>query len=183
MSKFFKTITAVFAICILFSCSDDEGVRDLGKYGFSYNSQFYVLNSASYVDENVEDETTPSIISIALSNVDLATSNATSNVTKLYFDFEGIALETGEIAEIQDYSIEINSSFIPNTEDENYTYVNGTFLLNSQQSAFIATEKSVTINSINETTIDLSFSFTRADGQIFSGNYVGSFTDNSVLPE
>jgi len=180
MNSFFKTIIAVFAICILYSCSDDEGLRDLGRYGFSYNSQFYVLNSASYVDENVEDETTPSTLSIALSNVNLATSNATSNVTKLYFDFEGITLEEGEIAEIQDYSIEIGGSFVPNTEDANYTYVNGTFLLNSLQPGLTATEKTVTITELTESTISLTFSFTRADGQLFSGNYSGVYTDNSL---
>jgi len=187
MSKFFKTIIAIFAICVLFSCSDDEGVRDLARYGFNYNSQFYVLNTASYVDENVEDDTAPSPLSITLSNVDLYNSDATSNVTSLYFEFDGIVLEAGEIAQINDYYIEIGGSFVPNTDPEaeeaTYTYVNGTFLLDAQQSALTATEKSVVINSITDDTINLTFSFTRADGQVFSGNYIGTFTDNSPLPE
>jgi len=182
MNKSFKIISLVFAIFVLFSCSDDEGIRDLGKYGFNYNSQFYVLNTASYVDENVEDDTTPSSLSITLSNVNLTSSNAISNVTKLYFDFEGITLEAGEIADIQDYSLEIGGSFVPNAEDENYSYVDGTFLLNSE-SGLNATEKTVTITSLTESTISLTFSFTRADGQIFSGSYSGIFTDNSIVPE
>lgn len=182
MRKLFKIISAVFILCIVFSCSDDDGARELAKYGFNYNSQFYVLNTASYVDANVEDEITQSKLSIVLSNVDLANSNAISNVTKLYFDFEGITLVAGEIAEIQDYFIQIGGSFVRNT-DENFSYINGTFLLDSQQPTLVATEKKVIINSITESTIDLTFSFTRADGQVFSGNYVGLFTDDSVVPE
>jgi len=187
MSKLFKTITAVFAICVLFSCSDDEGVRDLARFGFNYNSNFYVLNTASYVDENVADDTTPSRLSITLSNVDLYNSDATSGVNSLYFDFDGIALAEGEIAQINDYYIEIGGSFVANTDPEvegvTYTYVNGTLLLDAQQSGLIATEKSVVINSIDDNTIDLTYSFTRADGQVFSGNYIGTFTDNSPIPE
>jgi len=183
MNKLFKIISTVFILCIVFSCSDDDGARELAKYGFNYNSQFYVLNTASYVDENAEDEITPSKLSIVLSNVDLANSNAISNVTKLYFDFEGITLVAGEIAEIEDYFIEIGGSFVRNTEDENFSYVNGSFLLDSQQPALAATEKKVVINSITENTIDLTFSFTRADGQVFSGNYIGLFTDDSIVPE
>lgn len=183
MNKLFKTIIAVFAICILFSCSDDEGVRDLARYGFNYNSQFYALNTALYVDENVEDEITVSPLSITLSNVNLTTSNAISNVTKLYFDFEGITLQEGEIAEIQNYTLEIGGSFVPNSEDENFTYVNGTFLLNNAQSGLTATEKIVTITSLTESNISLTFSFTRADGQIFSGSYSGVYTDESIVTE
>lgn len=180
MNTFFKTIVAVFAVCILFSCSDDEGVRDLAKYGFSYNSQFYALNTASYVDENIEDETTVSPLSITLSNVNLISSNAISNVTKLYFDFDGITLEEGEIAEIQDYTLEIGGSFVPNPEDENFSYVNGTFLLSNSQPGLTATEKTVTITELTESTISLTFSFTRADGQIFSGSYSGIYNDDSI---
>lgn len=183
MNKFLKSIVAVFTICILFSCSDDEGNRDLARYGFNYNSQFYALNTASYVDGNIEDEITPSTLSIALSNVNLATSDATSNVTKLYFDFSGISLEEGEIAEIQNYSVEIGGSFVPNSEDENFTYVNGTFLLNSAQSGLTATEKSVTITSLTESNISLTFSFTRTDGQVFAGSYSGLYTDDSIVIE
>lgn len=185
MNKLFKTISALLVFCILFSCSDDDGARELAKYGFNYNSQFYVLNTASYVDENVEDEITPSNLSIVLSNVNLTTSNAISNVTKLQFDFNGITLEKGTIAEITNYSIQINGFFVKNTEDENYTYNNGTFLLNSLDPSLIATEKTVTIDDVNltDSTISLTFSFTRADGQIFSGTYTGLFTDDSVVPE
>jgi len=182
MNKF-KTIIALFVITLLSSCSDDEGARDLARYGFNYNSQFYALNTASYVDENVEDETTVSPLSITLSNVNLTSSNAISNVTKLYFDFEGITLEEGEIASIQDYSLEIGGAFVPNSEDENFTYTNGTFLLNSAQSGLTATEKIVTITSLTESNISLTFSFTRADGQIFSGSYSGIYTDDSVVVE
>lgn len=185
MNKLFKTISVLFVFCILFSCSDDDGARELAKYGFNYNSQFYVLNTASYVDENVEDEITPSNLSIVLSNVNLTTSNAISNVTKLQFDFNGITLEKGTIAEITNYSIQINGFFVKNTEDENYTYNNGTFLLNSLDPSLVATEKTVTIDDVNltESTISLTFSFTRADGQVFSGTYTGLFTDDSVVPE
>lgn len=185
MSKLFKTISALFVLCLLFSCSDEDGDRELAKYGFNYNSQFYVLNTASYIDENVEDEITPSKLSIILSNVSLTTSNAISNITKLQIDFNGVTLEEGTIAEITDYSLQINGAFVQNTEDENFTYNNGTFLLNSTDASLTATEKSVTIDKLNFTdnTISLTFSFTRTDGQVFSGTYTGLFTDASVVAE
>lgn len=185
MNKLFKTISTLFVLCLLFSCSDEDGERELAKYGFNYNSQFYVLNTASYIDENVEDETTPSKLSIILSNVSLTTSDAISNITKFQFDFNGIALEEGEIAAITDYSLQINGAFVQNAEDENLTFNNGTFLLNSADASLTATEKSVTIDKLNLTdgTISLTFSFTRNDGQVFSGTYTGLFTDASVTPE
>jgi len=52
-------------------------------------------------------------------------------------------------------------------------------LLKSSEAGLNATEKTVTINSVSENKIDLTFQFTRTDGQTFSGKYNGLFTDLS----
>lgn len=179
ITKLFKIITVSF-VCLFISCSEDEGNRNLGQNGFTANSVFYVLNNSIVKDDNIVDEV-PSDISVTLSNVNLMDSTAVSNITKLHFKFNGIALEPGTITAIPEYSIETLGAFVQNTEDEDYTYVDGTFLLNSSQAGLMATETSVTINSITDTKIDLNFTFTRSDGEIFSGIYSGLYTDNSSI--
>ena len=183
MIKLFKVASVALFSTILFSCSDDEANRDLAKYGFEYGSQFYALNTASFEDENIEDEVTPGNLSIVLSNVDLTNFNIVSNITKLKFDFPGIILEEGTITEFTNYSLQIECGYTQNATDEGYTFNDGNFLLSSTISGMNATETTMTINSIGEDTIDLTFSFTRADGQIISGKYIGLYTDISVSPE
>lgn len=165
------------AFFLFLSCSDDDG-RGLGENGFTFNGAFHVLNNAFVTDENVVDEN-PSTISIALSNVNLSDSTAVSNITKVYFDFNGINLEPGTITDIPNYSIETGGAFVQNPDDEDYTYTNGTFLLKSSDPGLTATEKTVTVNSVTENRVDLTFLFTRADGQTFTGTYNGLFTDLS----
>lgn len=182
MIKLFKVASVALFSTILFSCSDDEANRDLAKYGFEYNSGFYALNTATFQDENVEDEVTPSNLSIVLSNVDLTNFDVVSNITKLKFDFPGIILEEGTFTAFTNYSLQIEGSYTRNTADEDYTFNDGTFLLNSAISGLNATEATLTIHNVGEDTIDLTFSFTRADGQIISGKYIGLYTDTSVAP-
>jgi hypothetical protein len=38
-----------------------------------------------------------------------------------------------------------------------------------------ASSLTVTINDLTATTVDLTFSFTRNDGQVISGNFIGNF--------
>lgn len=180
-----RTIIKIFpllAVFLLLSCSDDDG-RKLGENGFSFNGAFHVLNNGFVKDENIADET-PSPISITLSNVNLNDSTAVSNIAKIYFDFNGVNLEAGTLTDITNYSIQTGGAFVQNAEDEDYTYVDGLFLLNSSEAGLTATEKTVTINSVTENKIDLTFQFTRTDGQTFTGKYNGLFTDmSSSSPE
>lgn len=181
ITKLFKIITASIVCLFLVSCSEDEENRNLGENGFTTNSEFYVLNNASIYDENTVDET-PSDISLTLSNVNLTDSTAVSNITKLYLKFNGIALEAGTITAFSEYSIQIDGAYVQDATDsetETYTYADGTFLLDSSQAGLNATETTVTIDSVTETEISLSFSFTRSDGQTFTGIYTGLYSDLS----
>lgn len=170
-------VASLLAISLFISCSEEEAGRDLGQNGFSHNETFYVLNNAFFNDENVVDET-PSNLSITLSNVNLTSANAIANVSKVYFDFEGIALEEGTYTNITNYSIETGGSF-----DSEGDYTDGSFLLNSAHSSLSSTSSTVVINSIDEDKINLTFTFTRNDGQVFSGKYVGLLSDVTVSPE
>lgn len=170
MKNIFR-VALILAISLFISCSEDETGRDLGQNGFSHGDTFYVLNNGFFNDENVLDET-PSNLSIILSNVNLVSANAISNVSIVYFDFDGVTLQPGTYSNLNDYSIDTGGSF--NAEGD---YIEGNFLLDSTQSSLSATSSTVTINSIDDNKIDLTFTFTRNDGQIFSGKYVGLITD------
>ncbi len=179
ITKLFKIITVSIVCLFMVSCSEDEEIRNLGENGFTTNSEFYVLNNASVDDENIVDAT-PSDISLTLSNVNLADSTAVSNITKLHLKFNGIALEEGTITAFSEYSIQIDGAYVQDAPDsETYTYVDGTFLLDSSQAGLNATETTITINSVTETEISLNFSFTRSDGQTFTGIYTGLYSDLS----
>ncbi|RRJ90707.1 hypothetical protein [Flavobacterium macacae] len=174
-------VASLLAFSLFISCSEEESGRDLGQNGFSHNETFYVLNNAFVTDEDILDSL-PAGISVTLSNVNLADSSAVSNVSKLYFKYSDINLTAGTIATISDYYIEVGGKFEFNALDSTYVYTNGTYLLNSSQSGLTATEKNVTINSVTENNVDMTFSFTRTDGQIFSGKYSGIFSDSNVNP-
>lgn len=180
MKNIFK-VTSIFAISLFISCSEDESNRDLGLNGLKHNETFYVLNNAFVTDEDVLDSL-PGGISVTLSNVNLADSSAVSNVSKLHFKYTDINLTAGAITTLSDYYIEVGGKFEYNSTDSTFVYTNGTYLLNSSQPGLTATEKNVTINSVTENNVDMTFSFTRTDGQIFSGKYTGVFSDANVNP-
>lgn len=179
MRKIFK-VASILAISLFFSCSEDEDVRNLGQNGFTHGENFYVLNNAFVTDEDFLDSL-PAGINVTLSNVNLGDSSAVSNVSKLYFKYSDINLAPGTVTTISDYYLEVGGKFEFNAVDSIYNYTNGTYLLNSQ-TELVATEKNVTINSVNENKVDITFSFTRNDGQVFNGNYVGVFSDANVTP-
>ena len=52
-------------------------------------------------------------------------------------------------------------------------------ILNDSMDNLMAESISLTINSINDNLLDLSFSIIREDGTIIDGNYIGSYTDIS----
>lgn len=180
MKNIFK-VAAILAISLFISCSDEETGRDLGQNGFTHNETFYVLNNAFVTDEDPLDSLSAGI-GVTLSNVNLADSSAVSNVSKLYFKYEDINLVPGAITNISDYYIEVGGKFEFNTTDSTYVYTNGTYLLNSAQSGLMATEKNVIINSVDENKVDMTFTFTRTDGQVFTGKYNGILSDANVTP-
>jgi hypothetical protein len=180
MKNIFK-VASILAISLFISCSEDEDGRDLGKNGFSNNETFYVLNNAFVNDEDALDSL-PAGIAVTLSNVNLADSSAVSNVSKLYFKYNDINLAPGEITTISDYYLEVGGKFEFNSIDSTYTYTNGTYLLNSAQPGLTATDKNVTINSVDDNNFNVSFSFIRSDGQVFTGKYNGIFSDAVITP-
>ena len=180
MKNIFK-VASILAISLFISCSDEETGRDLGQNGFTHNEAFYVLNNAFVTDEDALDSL-PAGITVTLSNVNLSDSSAVSNVSKLYFKYNDINLAPGESTTISDYYIETGGKFEFNATDSLYTYTSGTYLLNSAQTGLNATEKNVIINAVDDNRVDMTFSFTRADGQVFSGKYQGVFSDSNVNP-
>ena len=52
-------------------------------------------------------------------------------------------------------------------------------ILDDNQSGFMTTAGSVTINSITATTLNFTFTFTREDGEVITGNYSGNYVDTS----
>ena len=180
MKNIFK-VAAILAISLFISCSDEETGRDLGQNGFTHNQTFHVLNNAFVTDEDVLDSL-PAGIAVTLSNVNLGDSSAVSNVSKLHFKYNDINLAPGTITNISDYYIEVGGKFEFNAVDSIYTYTNGTYLLNSAQTGLTATEKNVIINSVNDNRVDMTFSFTRTDGQVITGKYQGVFSDTNVNP-
>ncbi|HEU4497596.1 MAG TPA: hypothetical protein VFR70_11140 [Flavobacterium sp.] len=180
MKNIFKA-ASILGLLLFISCSEDEKGRDLGQNGFMNDETFYVLNSAFVNDQNTANQL-PSPISVTLSNVNLADSSAVSNIARLYFKFNGVALAPGTVATISDYYLQIQGSFQPVAGTANFTYVNGTYLLNSAQPQLEAAQKTVTINSVAANRVDLTFEFTRNDGKVFSGKYSGTFSDAVVAP-
>jgi hypothetical protein len=109
-----------------------------------------------------------------MSNVDVLSEDQVNNVTFLYFDFQGVDLEVGEITSISDYRISTNAN------SNNSEISGGTTVLDDTESGFQVIETSIKIIALDSNQIDIEFSFTREDGEVISGNYSGNYTDLSL---
>lgn len=162
---------------VFFNCSDDESSNDNQTptitNQFTINGQSYELQSAFVYDESDEPNEV-SEIGITLTNKsfqEIATQTNTENVTLIYFDFDDITVNQTTYNDITDYNFSVNGTV---TNEE---FLSGTILLtdDSDLTNLNASSGEVTINSISDTSIDLSFTFTRTDGVVISGSYSGLY--------
>lgn len=78
-------------------------------------------------------------------------------------------MEPTTYTNISDYNAKINA------DRTSGSITGGTEILSDSETTLQANNISVTVNSINSTTINFTFSFTRADGQTVSGQYNGNY--------
>jgi hypothetical protein len=171
-----KISILLFSALLVFSCSSDDdnnnGNNNNNTNSFVFNGTSFNVANVFLNDENTTDNN-PSDIAIIMSNINLLTDSQSSGVNYVYFDFQGVELETGTITNISDYTILENASF------QNSEIDNGNTILDDTESGFMATNTTVNINSLSSSQIDFDFSFTREDGEIINGNYSGNYTDIS----
>ena len=170
-----KISILLFCALIAFSCSSDDDNNEgnnNSNNAFTFNETSFNISNVFLNDENTTDNN-PSDIAIIMSNINLLTESQPNGVHYVYFDFQGVELETGAINNISDYTILENASFTNSEID------NGNTILDDTLNGFTATNTTVNINSLSSSQIDFDFSFTREDGEIVTGNYSGNYTDIS----
>jgi hypothetical protein len=170
-----KISILLFCVLMAFSCSSDDDNNDgnnNSNNAFTFNGTSFSVSNVFLNDENTSDNN-PSDIAIIMSNINLLTESQPNGVNYVYFDFQGVELETGTINNISDYTILENASFTNSEID------NGNTILDDTLNGFTATNTTVNINSLSSSQIDFDFSFTREDGEIITGNYSGNYTDIS----
>ena len=166
-----KKIGILLFSILMLSCSSDDNSGDSNQNGFTYNGTFYEVKTVFINDENTADNN-PSDISFNLVNKtisEISSENDLSNISSLYFDFNDVNVEETTYTNILDYNAKINS----NRTSGNI--VGGTEILSDNNTDLQATNINITINSITSTTVNFSFSFTKANGQIISGQYNGNY--------
>ncbi len=177
----FKTIKlAIFFIATIFisSCSSDDNSDNNpneSENGITFNGTSYSLITAWINDENTTTND-PSDIGFNLFNkttADINSGNDLTGITAIYFDFSEVELQETTYTDILDYDISISGTLT------NGNYTPGTVLLSDDDlnSDIYASSSTVTINDLTATTVDLTFSFTRNDGQVISGNFIGNYID------
>jgi hypothetical protein len=181
MKKLYFIILILLSLSI-FSCSSDDSEMteieaenpqdDEPSNGLKINGMVYELSYTYVNDENTTDSDA-SDIAIIMSNVDVLSEDQVNNVTFLYFDFQGVDLEVGEITSISDYRISTNAN------SNNSEISGGTTVLDDTEFGFQVIETSIKIIALDSNQIDIEFSFTREDGEVISGNYSGNYTDLS----
>jgi len=177
----FKTIKlAVLFTATIFisSCSSDDNSdnnQNEPENGITFNGTSYSIITAWINDENTTTND-PSDIGFNLFNkttADINSGNDLTGITAIYFDFSEVELQETTYTDILDYDISINKTLT------NSNYTPGTVLLSDDDSNsdIYASSSTVTINDLTATTVDLTFSFTRNDGQVISGNFSGNYID------
>ena len=174
--RLLKSSILMITIILFSSCSSDENSDNEQselKNEMIFNGTNYALATAWINDENITTDD-PSDIGFNLSNKtnnDLINGNNLTNVTTIYFDFNEVNLQETTYTEILDYDIAINRTLT------NGNYTSGTLLLSDddENTDIYASSSSVTINNLTENSVDLTFTFTRKDGQLIQGAYSGNY--------
>lgn len=136
--------------------------------GFTYNNQFYETPFLYVNDENT-DNNSPSDIGIIISDKDISSSQDFDAVTFAYFDVNDTVLNLTSYSGINDYRIYTNSPFT------NGTVIPGTILFDDSTDNYKAQSSLITIQSVTQDIIILSYKFTRPDGTTLDGFYSGAY--------
>ena len=163
MNKPLFTFALVILCMIILSCSTNDNENPI-------QDNFFSPTHAYIYDENIVDDDA-SDLAIMLSNKDLLPDNISSGINILYVDYRGVDFESGE-------KLLINYRITENASRVNGYIQGGTRLLEDNYNSDLnASQISFTINSISSTNISFTYSFTRLDGEIFSGNYSGTYVN------
>lgn len=176
--KKIKFAVLLTVVSFISSCSSDDNsnnTQNQPENEVTFNGTSYSITTAWINDENTTTND-PSEIGVNLSNKtteEINSGNDLTNITRVYFDFDDVTVQETTYTQITDYDFSINGTVTNGVFDA------GTVLLsdNDPQSDFYASSGLVTINSISESTVDLEFTFTRNDGQVISGSYIGNYID------
>ncbi|NRA93667.1 MAG: hypothetical protein HRU26_13490 [Psychroserpens sp.] len=172
MKQFKLVLTLVLSLVVLSCSSDDDSSNDDIQNGFSFNGIFYGTNFAFVGDENTIDDT-PADISITIANENPFITSAAFPVHTVFFSFEAVDLEPGTITVLSEYNGIINATL------DDFDLDDGQSILEDFEGGLQASATTVTINSVSDTNISFSFSFTREDGEVLSGNYSGTYINIS----
>ena len=170
MSPKLPHLLALFLTIVLMSCTTDDGnaITDENTNAFTFNGATYELTSAIVIDETTGDM---DINFFNKTNSELTSNIDLDGISFVYFEVQSSSLQVATYTEIDDYDISINGSVVDSEFNP------GTLLLsaNDPQSDIYAQSGSVNVRNFTAFNIDLTFTFTRTDGQLISGAYNGNY--------
>jgi len=141
--------------------------------GFTFNGQFYAMNFLYVNDENGSDNPASGDIGIILADKDILNLENSPEVDFVYLDVNDVALQQTTYQNFSDYDVYVDSPFV------NGQIQPATTLFDDNNEALKATASSVTISSITNTQITITFLLTRADGHVLTGYYNGAYSNIS----
>jgi len=124
-------------------------------------------------DENGSDNPASGDIAIMLADKDLLNLENDPEVDFVYIDVNDVTLQQTTYSNFSDYNIYIDSPFVGGQIQPE------TILFDDNNEALKATESSTIITSLTDTQISITFSLTRADGNILTGHYTGVYSNIS----
>lgn len=168
----------LLAIIILFSCSSDENTAVTTENGFTFDGTFYETNTLYIIDQNTSDVISTDIAFrfINKTKEQIIGAPNLSDINTLTFNFNAIKAEATTYTNIQDYGCSLHGTRVAGETFE------GDMILSDNETSLEASTISVTINSITYDTVDLSFTFTRTDGKIIKGKFIGNYLGIAQLP-
>lgn len=179
-TKVFKFLLILLVIKLISSCSSDDNnsnniIINESPGNLTYNGQSYDLVTLYIHDENIENND-PSDIGFSFANkteAEINSGNQLTNIVNIYFDFTESNLQEVTYTNVLDYNISLNGTY------NNGSFSEGNLILSNVDNNLEASSSTVTIINLTETTVNLTFSFTRIDGEIISGSYNGTY----IIPE
>lgn len=165
---------------ILISCSPEDSniITPENTGAFVFNGVSYPLLTAIITDEDATTNS-PSKIGINLFNktsTEITGDSDLDGIDFVYFDFIAENIENTTYNAIESSNITINGSIV----DSEFNH--GTILLSDDDSESddFAQSGSVTVTNFTPYNIVFTFTFTRADGQVITGNYDGNYLSQGL---
>jgi len=170
---------------LIFSCSSDDdssNQNNNNQSGFNYDGTFYPTTDLylNYTDSGP----TNSSISLIMISEDLLSNCEVSDVNYVLIEFATsspdilLAQETYTNSEYDFFDYVVFENGIFNSDCD---LTASDMILNDSMNDLMASPITLTINSINDNSINLNFSLTRDDGSIIIGSYSGNYTDVSDI--